>query len=151
MTTSEQQVGIGNNFTTAANRAEQKVTWRQWYLAAALTLLYIYAQIDGSAIIILVEPIKRDFGLTDTQMSVPLAFSFAIPYAILGVVAGYLVDRMSRRKVMGVGIWLWSAMTMSCGVAQTYAQFFFARCAVGIGEASITPASYSLIRDAFPP
>jgi MFS family permease len=119
-------------------------------MAVVLTLLYIYAQIDGSAIIILVTPIKQDLGVTDTEMSLLLGLSFAAFYAILGLPAGYLVDRMSRKKVMGVGILLWSAMTMSCGLATTYTQLFLARCGVGVGEASITPASYSLIRDGFP-
>jgi MFS family permease len=151
MSISQQQLGLAAALPDAPERAEQAVTWRQWYMAGLLTLLYIYAQIDGSAIIILVTPIKQDLGVTDTQMSLLLGLSFAAFYSILGLPAGYLVDRMSRRKVMGVGIVLWSAMTMSCGLAQTYSQLFLARCGVGIGEASITPASYSLIRDAFPP
>jgi len=151
MSTGQRQVGASASFAAPTGRAEERVTGRQWYLAAVLTLLYIYAQIDGSAIIILVTPIKQDLGITDTQMSLLLGLSFAAFYAILGLPAGYLVDRMSRRKIMGVGIVLWSAMTMSCGLAQTYSQLFLARCGVGIGEASITPASYSLIRDTFPP
>ena len=84
-------------------------------------------------------------------MSLLLGLSFAAFYAVLGLPAGYLVDRMSRKAIMGVGVVLWSAMTMSCGLANSYAQLFVARCGVGIGEAAITPASYSLIRDAFPP
>jgi MFS family permease len=66
------------------------------------------------------------------------------------VVAGYLVDRMSRRRIIGIGVVLWSLMTFSCGLAQSYWQFFFARFGIGVGEAAITPASYSLIRDSFP-
>jgi MFS family permease len=120
-------------------------------MACVLTVLYIYAQIDRSALILLVGPIKQDLGMTDTQMSLLLGLSFASFYAVLGLPAGYLVDRMSRRTIMGVGVVLWSAMTMSCGLAQTYWQLFLGRCGVGIGEAAITPASYSLIRDAFPP
>ena len=128
-----------------------KVTWRQWYMACLLTFLYIYAQIDRSAIILMVGPIKQDLGATDTEMSLLLGLSFAAFYAVLGLPAGYLVDRMSRKTIMGVGVVLWSAMTMSCGLANTYWQLFLGRCGVGIGEAAITPASYSLIRDAFPP
>ncbi len=151
MSIDQQPLGLTPALGFAPDRAEQKATARHWYMAAVLTLLYIYAQIDGSAIIILVTPIKQDLGVTDTQMSLLLGFSFAAFYSILGLPAGYLVDRMARRKVMGIGILLWSAMTMSCGLAQTYWQLFVARCGVGIGEAAITPASYSLIRDGFPP
>lgn len=150
MSTEQQPLGIGARPATA-DRAEEGLTWRHWYLAAILTLFYIYAQIDGSGIILLVTPIKQDLGVSDTQMSLLLGLSFAAFYAILGLPAGYLVDRMARKKVMGAGILLWSAMTMSCGLAQTYWQLFLGRCGVGVGEASITPASYSLIRDAFPP
>jgi MFS family permease len=151
MSIEQQPLGAGVGLGTSAGRAGEDVTWRHWYLAAVLTLLYIYAQIDGSAIILLVNPIKQDLGVTDTEMSLLLGLSFAAFYSILGLPAGYLVDRMARKKVMGGGIVLWSAMTMSCGLAQTYWQLFLGRCGVGVGEAAITPASYSLIRDAFPP
>jgi MFS family permease len=127
-----------------------QVTWRQWGMVCALTVLFIYAQIDSGSITLLVGPIKQDIGATDTQMGLLLGLSFAAPFAILGVVAGYLVDRMSRRRIIGVGVVLWSLMTFSCGLAQTYWQFFFARFGIGVGEATITPASYSLIRDSFP-
>jgi MFS family permease len=134
-----------------AARAPRRVTWRQWYMVAALTLLYIYAQIDGSAIILMVDPIKRDLGVSDTAMSLLLGLSFAAFYSILGLPAGYLVDRIARRPIIGIGVVLWSSMTMGCGLAQTYWQLFLGRCGIGLGEAAITPASYSLIRDAFPP
>ncbi len=151
MSTDQQSLGLAANLASGAEGETQRVSWRRWYMACLLTLLYIYAQIDSSAIILLVGPIKHDLGLTDTQMSLLLGLSFAAFYSILGLPAGYLVDRISRRGVMGVGIVLWSAMTMSCGLAHTYGQLFLSRCGVGIGEAAITPAAYSLIRDGFPP
>ncbi len=151
MSIDQQQLGLGVSLRAAAERGGQIVTARQWYMACVLTLLYIYAQIDRSALILMVGPIKADLGMTDTQMSLLLGLSFAAFYAVLGLPAGYLVDRVSRRGIMGVGIVLWSSMTMGCGLAATYWQLFLGRCGVGIGEAAITPASYSLIRDAFPP
>lgn len=151
MSIDQQQLGIGTGLGAAKERAGQAVTGRQWYMACVLTLLYIYAQIDRSALILMVGPIKADLDMTDTQMSLLLGLSFASFYAVLGLPAGYLVDRMSRRTIMGVGVVLWSAMTVSCGLAHTYWQLFLGRCGVGIGEAAITPASYSLIRDTFPP
>jgi len=80
----------------------ERATWRQWYMACALTFLYIYAQIDGSSLILMVEPVKRDLGATDTEMSLLLGLSFAAFYAILGLPAGYLVDRMARRPIAPV-------------------------------------------------
>jgi len=151
MSTDQQSLGLAGSLAPGAESETQRVTWRRWYMACLLTLLYIYAQIDSSAIILLVGPIKQDLGVTDTQMSFLIGMSFAAFYSILGLPAGYLVDRVSRRGIMGVGIVLWSAMTMSCGLASTYWQLFLSRCGVGIGEAAITPAAYSLIRDGFPP
>ena len=151
MSIEQQPLGLGAALGFAPERTEQKVTARHWYMACVLTLLYIYAQIDRSALILLVGPIKQDLGMTDTQMSLLLGLSFASCYAVLGLPAGYLVDRISRRAIMGVGVVAWSMMTVSCGLARTYTQLFLGRCGVGIGEAAITPASYSLIRDSFPP
>jgi len=144
-------VNSGIALGAAPDLAGQRVTWRQWYMAFLLTFLYIYAQIDRSALILLVTPIKQDLGVSDTQMSLILGGAFAAFYALLGLPAGYLVDRVSRRAIMGVGVVLWSLMTMASGFAQNYLQLFLGRCGVGIGEAAITPASYSLIRDSFPP
>ncbi len=152
MAADEKTIGLAESPATAViRRVASQVTWRQWAMACVLTLLYIYAQIDSSSLILMVDPIKRDLGVSDTAMSLLLGLSFAAFYAILGLPAGYLVDRFSRRRIMGVGVVLWSSMTMGCGLAQTYAQLFLGRCGVGIGEAAITPASYSLIRDSFPP
>ncbi|HEV8014613.1 MAG TPA: MFS transporter [Stellaceae bacterium] len=147
MSTDQQSLGLAD--TLAAGRA-QGVTWRQWAMVCVLTLLFIYAQIDSGSITLLVGPIKQDIGASDTQMGLLLGLSFAAPFAILGLPAGYLVDRMSRRRIIGVGVVLWSAMTLSCGLASTYWQFFLGRSGIGIGEAAITPASYSLFRDSFP-
>jgi len=105
---------------SAERGAGLHVTWRQWAMVCVLTLLYIYAQIDGSAIILMVDPIKRDLGVSDTEMSLLLGLSFAACYAVFGLPAGYLVDRTSRRAVIGIGVVLWSAMTASCGFAATY-------------------------------
>jgi MFS family permease len=142
---------VAGNFNETVRSASGQVTWRQWYMVVVLTLLYVLAFIDRQALVLMVGPIKQALNMSDTQMSMLLGLSFAAFYAVLGLPAGYLVDRISRRRIMGIGVVLWSCMTLSCGVAQNYWQLFLGRCGVGIGEAAITPASYSLIRDAFPP
>ena len=119
-------------------------------MACVLTVFYIYSQIDSGSITLLVGPIKQDLGVTDTQMGLLLGLSFAAPFAILGIPAGYLVDRIPRRRVIGWGVVLWSLMTLSCGLAQTYTQLFIGRSGIGVGEAALTPAAYSLFRDGFP-
>jgi MFS family permease len=150
MSIDQQSLGRASNPVSGADSQAQRVTWRQWAMVCVLTLLFIYAQIDSGSITLLVGPIKQDIGASDTQMGLLLGLSFAAPFAILGLPAGYLVDRMSRRRIIGIGVVLWSAMTLSCGLASTYWQFFLGRSGIGVGEAAITPASYSLFRDSFP-
>ena len=98
-------------------RGVPQVTWRQWAMVLVLTLLAVYAQIDGFSLILMVDPIKKDLGVTDTEMSLLLGLCFAAFYSILGLPAGYLVDRHSRRAVIGVGVVIWSGMTLGCGLA----------------------------------
>src|ERR1700733_10716167 len=129
---------VAGGFAETAVRA---VTWRQWYMVAVLTLLYILAFIDRQALVLMVGPIKQAMGMTDTQMSMLLGASFAPFYAVLGLPAGYLVDRISRRRIMGRCVALSACRSLSCGVASIYGQLFLGRCGVGIGEAAITPAS----------
>ena len=124
--------------------------WRAWYTVGVLTLLYMLAMLDRSVLSLLVVPIKRDFGVNDVQLSLLLGLSFAIFYSLLTIPAGYLVDRVSRRTLVGTSVLLWSAMTVSAGAARSFGQLFVARMGVGIGEAGISPAAFSLIRNSLP-
>lgn len=131
--------------------AGERIGWRQWYMVIVLTVLYVFSVVDRQALVLLVGPIKQDLGISDTEMSLLLGISFAIFYNVLGLPAGYLVDRVNRRAIMGAGVVVWSAMTVACGLARNYTQLLIGRCGVGLGEAAVLPASYSLIRDSFPP
>lgn len=124
--------------------------WRSWYTIGVLTLLYMLAMLDRSILALLVVPIKQDFGVDDVQLSLLLGLSFAIFYSLLTIPAGYLVDRVSRRALVGTSVLLWSAMTVSAGAARSFGQLFLARMGVGIGEAGISPAAFSLIRNGLP-
>ncbi len=122
-----------------------------WYVTVVLTLAYIVAFLDRQILALLVEPIKRDLGISDTQMSLLLGFAFAIFYTLLGIPIGRLADRRSRRSIIAVGITIWCAMTALCGLARSYTQLFIARVGVGVGEATLGPSALSLISDYFPP
>jgi MFS family permease len=98
----------------------------------------------------LVEPIRKEWALTDSQIGW-LATAFTLLYAIVGVPLGRLSDRWSRRKILSIGVAVWSLLTATSGIASSYAALFAARLGVGIGEASCAPASSSLIGDLFPP
>tara|TARA_B110000438_G_scaffold295872_1_gene339614 strand:- start:271 stop:1629 length:1359 start_codon:yes stop_codon:yes gene_type:complete len=122
-----------------------------WTTLAILFLAYISSFVDRMIIGLLVEPIKADFQISDTQVSLLLGLSFAIFYCLVALPIGRLVDIWSRKKIVTVGITLWSFMTALCGLAQNYTQLFLARIGVGVGEASLAPAAYSMLADSFPP
>ncbi len=122
-----------------------------WYVVLVLMVVYVFSFVDRQLLALLVGPIKADLDLTDTQMSYLLGFSFALFYTVLGVPLGRLTDTRSRRTIIAVGLGLWSLMTLGCGLAQRYWQLFLARMGVGVGEATLSPAAYSLIADYFPP
>ncbi len=121
-----------------------------WYVVAVLMLIYVSSFIDRQVLALLVGPMKRDLHLSDTQMGLLMGFSFAIFYTMLGIPAGVLADRQNRRAVIGWGITIWSLMTATGGVARTFGQFFLSRLGVGVGEAALSPAAYSMITDYFP-
>jgi|EndMetStandDraft_5_1072996.scaffolds.fasta_scaffold50720_2 MFS family permease len=121
----------------------------QWWMVGVLCLVNAVAFIDRAALPLLVQPIKRDLGISDTMMSLLIGAAFIITYAIGGWFVGVLVDRFPRRRILGIGITAWGLSTILCGSATTYAGLFLARCGVGAGEATCGPASMSLVKDAF--
>jgi MFS family permease len=120
-----------------------------WYVVGVLTLVYIFSFIDRQILTLLVVPIRRDLQINDTQMSLLLGFSFVFFYTLFGIPLGRLADSKSRRSIIAVGFVLWSFMTALCGVAQNFMQMFLCRLGVGVGEASLSPAAFSLITDYF--
>lgn len=121
------------------------------YVLLILTLGYLFNFIDRQVMTILLEPIKAEFGASDTQMGLISGLAFALFYATLGVPVARLADRWSRRNVLALSMATWSAVTAACGVAGSFWQLALLRIGVGIGEAGGTPPSQSLITDYFPP
>jgi MFS family permease len=121
-----------------------------WYVVLILTLAYILSFLDRQIMALMVQPIKRDLGISDTEMSLLLGLAFAVFYTILGLPIGRLADRASRVKIIGWGIALWCVMTAACGLAKGYWTLFLARIGVGVGEATLAPSALSLISDYFP-
>jgi MFS family permease len=121
-----------------------------WYVVIVLTLVYVFSFIDRQILNLLVKPIRRDLGITDTQMSLLMGFSFAIFYTFFGIFLGRMADRRSRRSMISIGFVFWSLMTAGCGLARNFAQMVLFRIGVGVGEAALSPAAYSLISDYFP-
>ena len=122
-----------------------------WYVVAVLMLAYVVSYVDRSILTLLVEPIKRDLGVTDTEISLLHGFAFVIFYTLMGFPIGRLADRRHRVSIIAVGVAIWGLMTAACGLARSFGQLFLARVGVGFGEAALNPAAYSLIADYFRP
>lgn len=121
-----------------------------WYVVVVLTLAYMFSFLDRQILALLVEPIRADLGISDTQMSLLQGLAFGIFYTLLGIPIGRLADRRSRRGIIAIGITVWCLMTAACGLAKNFTQLFLARVGIGVGEATLNPSAYSLISDYFP-
>ena len=121
-----------------------------WYAVFILLIAYTNSFIDRTILALLVQPIQRDLQIGDTALSLLHGFAFAIFYTTLGLPIARLSDRHSRRWIIVAGTVFWSVMTVLCGMAQKYWHLFLARVGVGVGEASLSPAAYSMIADLFP-
>lgn len=119
-------------------------------LLAILFFLYIFSFLDRQIIALLVEPIKRDLLVTDFQFSLLHGLAFTIFYTAFGFPLGWAADRFSRRKLIYWGATIWGVMTMLCGFTSQFAHLFAARVGVGVGEASLSPAAYSMLGDSVP-
>ena len=121
-----------------------------WYVVFILLLAYTCSFVDRQILSLLVEPIREDLNISDTQFSLLAGFAFALFYSVMGLPIAHLSDQHSRRTIIGAGIVLWSIMTVMCGLARTFWGLFAARVGVGVGEAALSPAALSLISDYFP-
>ena len=121
------------------------------YTLFLLVVVYTSSFIDRSIINTLVQPIKQEFGVSDTAMGFLGGFAFAFLYATLGIPVARWADRSNRRNIIAGAIAVWSAMTALCGLAQNFWQLLLARVGVGIGEAGSGPPSQSIIADLYPP
>jgi MFS family permease len=121
-----------------------------WHATIMLSLLFWLSILDRFIIALLVDPIKRDLGITDVQFSMLHGLAFALTYALFGLVAGALADRFARRWIIFASVCAWSLATAACGFAQNFLQLLLARIGVGIGEAGLNPSATSMITDLFP-
>lgn len=121
-----------------------------WYATILLTLAYTFSFIDRQVLNLLVEPIREDLGLTDTQMSFLQGLAFVGAYVLMSIPIGRLVDSVNRVVVLAGGVFAWSLATIGCGAAGSYVQLVVARMGVGAGESTVTPAAWSLLADYFP-
>ena len=131
---------------------EQKLPGRfySWYVIITLSGAMAFSLVDRFALSLLFEPIKADLLLSDTQLGMLHGIAFGLFYATMGIPIAWLIDRWSRKWVIFWGIACWSLMTLLCGFSRNYLQLLGARIGVGVGEAALAPAGYSLIADIVP-
>lgn len=121
-----------------------------WYVVGVLMLAYTNSFIDRQILSLLVEPIRNDLDISDTQISLLAGLAFSVFYTIMGIPLARLADQSNRKVIITVGVGSWSLMTALCGAAQNFWQLFLARIGVGVGEATLSPAAFSIISDYFP-
>lgn len=121
------------------------------YVAGVLVLGWTLAYLDRQIIVILIEQLRHALHLSDTEISLVQGFAFSLFFVLAGLPIGRLVDRANRRNILFVGILLWSVATIACGLASSFWELFAARMVVGVGEACLAPASFSIIADVIRP
>ena len=133
----------------------QEKTWGNplyaWLVVGVLTLAYTCSFIDRQILTLLIGPIRRDLHISDTGVSLLGSLAFSIFYTLLGIPIARLADQTNRRNLMAAGLAFWSLMTAAGGLARGFWGLFAARIGVGVGEAALSPAAFSLLSDYFPP
>ncbi len=141
-----QQVESG---TDAAGERAAPDSITRWYVLALLTAVYTMHAMDRNLVAIVLEPVKKEFALSDTAAGALGGTAYAIAFAVAGIPLGMLVDRMSRRNILGLAVGLWSLMTALSGFATNYISLIAARVGLAVFEAPSLPASVSMIADLF--
>src|SRR5712671_3110120 len=121
-----------------------------WYAAVVLMLCYTLSFVDRQILGLLVPFIKADLKINDTLVGLLAGTAFAIFYAVMGLPLGRVADSANRRNLISISIAFWSIFTAGCALARSYTMLFLARMGVGIGEAGLNPASFSILSDLFP-
>ena len=122
----------------------------RWYVAIMMCLVYTLSICDRYSISTVLEPIRKELHLSDANIAFLTGVSLATFYVIFGFPLSWLLDRRSRRNIIGICLIAWSALTVATGLARSYAQLLWARIGVGVGEAGGTPGANSLLSDFFP-
>src|SRR5690349_11698001 len=122
---------------------------RRYYVLGVLTIVYALNFLDRTIFNVLIEPIKKEFALSDTMMGLLAGFGFVVFYSTLGIPIARAADRLNRRNIVAAAFAFWSAMTFLCGLASNATALALARMGVGLGESGSSPASQSIVADLF--
>lgn len=130
--------------------SSNRVTWRSHYALFVLAVIYIFNYIDRQLMAILIEPVKAEFGISDTGIGLLSGVTFAVFYTLFGFPLGRLSDRIGPKPVIAACCIAWSVMTMACGLATSFWLLVLARIGVAVGEAGGTAPSVAMISQLYP-
>ena len=121
------------------------------YVLAVLVIVYVFNFIDRNILSILSQEIQKDLGVSDAEMGFLYGTVFAVFYAVFGIPLARFADVYVRKNLISVGLMFWSAMTALSGFAKSFPQLALFRIGVGVGEASASPAAFSMLSDYYAP
>lgn len=127
-----------------------KTSFYSWYALSLLTLVYTLNFLDRVLVFYLFRPIQEEFHFSNFQLAMLGSTAFVIFYTVLGIPAGRLADKRSRKNMIAIGLAIWSLFSGLTGFATDFWTLFFCRLMVGVGEATLGPAAISLLSDYFP-
>lgn len=144
-----QDVGA-SNAEVPAKAESTPVPPKAYYTLFVLGVVILFTVLDRQILALMIEPIKQDYGISDTQAALLLGAAFSLTYAVAGLPIARIADSTNRRNLIAICTAFWSLMTVACGLAQNYTHLFLARMGIGIGEAGYGPATWSMVTDIFP-
>lgn len=121
-----------------------------YYSLFAITIVVMFTVLDRTILSLLIEPVKDDFGISDTQAALLMGAAFSLPYGICAIIVGRWADHMNRRNIIAASCAFWSAATCACGMAQGFVSLLIARMGIGAGESGYGPAAWSIATDNWP-
>lgn len=138
--------------SASAPGSEEKLPPRKhaYYSLFVMTGVVLFTVLDRMILSLLIEPVKQDFGLSDTQAALLLGAAFSLPYGIVGILVGRMADHMNRRNVIAISCAFWSLATCACGMAQGFYSMLIGRMGIGAGESGYGPAAWSIAADYWP-
>jgi len=151
--TSAPSTGTSGPSAPSANFADASTVGTGYakYVLVVLTIVYVFNFVDRQIISILAEEIKADLNVTDADLGILYGTVFAVFYALFGIPLGRLADVWMRKSMISIGLAFWSVMTALSGTARTFGTLLGYRIGVGVGEASASPAAFSMLADYFNP
>ena len=121
-----------------------------YYSLFVITVVVLFTVLDRGVFGLLIEPIKRDFGVSDTDVAIMMGAAFSLPYGFASLFLGRIADQANRRNVIAASCAFWSACTVACGFVQNYTWLLIGRMGIGAGESGYGPAAWSIATDNWP-